>query len=224
MTDAQNQLAAWTPRPMPGEAVLRGRFVTVEPYQPAHAPALYAATAGPGNDDIWTYMPNGPYTDLASFAAEMAQCQGPKGWRVMVILSADRVRTLGMASYMRIRRDHGSCEIGMVSHGQEMRRKPEATEAHCLLARHVFEDLGYRRYEWKCNDRNAASMAAAERYGFTYEGTFRQDMVVKGENRNTAWYSMLGREWPQLKARYEAWLDPLNFDGAGQQRARLSQL
>lgn len=224
MTMAPTDLDAWTPRALPGRDVLIGRLITIRPYDQADACALYSAVAGPGNDDIWTYMPVGPFHTLEAFEAALANMTGEKGWQTMVICAAEGDGVLGMASYMRLRPADGSVEVGTVAHGADMQRTAMSTEAHYLLARHVFEDLGYRRYEWKCNSANAASMAAATRYGFTYEGTFRQDMVVKGQNRDTAWFSMLDGEWPALKARFEAWLDPANFGADGRQRQRLGSL
>ncbi|MEM7570046.1 MAG: GNAT family protein [Pseudomonadota bacterium] len=218
---ATRDLSQWSDCALPGDRVLTGRLVRIEPLRDAHLSGLYAAVAGPENDDIWRYMPIGPFHDQASFKLAADHWTGPSGWRVMTFMTVSCSTMLGVASYLRLRPDQGSCEIGMVAHGKSMRRRPAATEAHYLLARHVFEDLGYRRYEWKCNASNQASMAAAQRYGFSYEGTFRQDMVVKGENRDTAWWSMLDREWPGLKARFEAWLDPANFDDNGMQRKRL---
>lgn len=223
MTQLQKNLEQWAPLPLPGGRALRGCFVQIEPYEASHLPGLYAAVAGPSNDDIWTYMPTGPFHDLPSFNLALTEMTEGQGWAVMVIRSLSSGNVVGMASYMRQRPDQGSAEIGMVAHGPAMRRTPMSTEAHFLLARHVFQDLGYRRYEWKCNAANAASHAAAKRYGFTYEGTFRQDMVVKGQNRDTAWYSMIDREWPTLKRRFETWLGPDNFDASGAQITRLGQ-
>lgn len=224
MTQDLPPLAHWTARPLPGADAFAGRFVTIAPYAPVHFEGLYSAVAGPSNADIWAYMPIGPFADQAAFRAALTQMTGANGWRTMVISSAQEGQVLGMASYMRLRPDHGSAEIGTVAHGPLMRRTPASTQAHYLLARHVFEDCGYRRYEWKCNAENAASMAAAKRYGFTFEGIFRQDMVVKGCNRDTAWFSMIDRDWPALKARFEAWLNPSNFDARGAQIKRLEQL
>ena len=131
---------------------------------------------------------------------------------------------LGMASYMRIRPEHGSAEVGFVCFSKAMQRTPAATEAMYLMARHLFDDLGYRRYEWKCDNANEKSRRAAERLGFAFEGVFRQDMVMKGRNRDTAWYSMLDTEWPAAKAAFEAWLAPENFDGEGRQRNKLADI
>jgi RimJ/RimL family protein N-acetyltransferase len=130
----------------------------------------------------------------------------------------------GVVSYLRIEPDHGSIEIGHIWFAPALQRTPQATEAIHLLARHAFDDLGYRRLEWKCDAANARSRAAAERFGFTYEGTFRQHMIVKDRNRDTAWFSLLDREWPAARAAFEAWLAPQNFDAEGRQRRRLAEL
>ncbi|VAW07153.1 Acetyltransferase, GNAT family, partial [hydrothermal vent metagenome] len=137
--------------------------------------------------------------------------------------AVDTGAVLGMASYMRIRPEAGSVEIGCIVFSGALQKTPAATEAMYLMARHIFDDLGYRRYEWKCNDENAASKSAAERLGFQFEGVFRQDMVVKGENRDTAWFSVLDSEWPEVKAGLNAWLAPENFDADGRQRRSLRQ-
>jgi RimJ/RimL family protein N-acetyltransferase len=133
-------------------------------------------------------------------------------------------RAVGRLTFMRIDGVHGVIETGSILFGPELARTPGATEAIYLQARHAFEDLGYRRFEWKCNALNEPSRRAAERFGFTFEGVFRQHMVVKGENRDTAWYAMLDREWPARKAAFERWLDPANFDAEGRQRVSLSAL
>ena len=140
----------------------------------------------------------------------------------MIIVDAGAGSALGMASYMRIRQEHGSAEVGCVVFGKALQRTRAATEAIYLMARHIFDDLGYRRFEWKCNEANAASKRAAVRFGFTFEGVFRNDMVMKGRNRDTAWYSMLDSEWSGVKTAFDSWLDPGNFTPEGVQRSRLS--
>jgi RimJ/RimL family protein N-acetyltransferase len=140
----------------------------------------------------------------------------------IVELASDR--PAGVASYLRIDPAMGSIEVGAILYSPALQRSPAATEAMYLMARHVFEELGYRRYEWKCDSLNQASRRAAERLGFRYEGTFRQAWVVKGRNRDTAWYSIIDSEWPALRNAFERWLDPSNFDAAGKQRARLEAL
>jgi len=222
MTD----LSAWTKRPPPGLAALSGERVRLEPLDwGAHATGLFSAVGGTDNAGIWEWMPVGPFLEPDALNAMLADNREREGWKTMVI----RRRTdgevgseiLGMATYMRIREAHGSAEIGCVAFGPKLKRTPEATEAFALMAAHVFDDLGYRRYEWKCNFDNLASKRAAERFGFTFEGVFRNDMVAKGRSRNTAWYSITDAEWPPLKAALGQWLAPGNFGPDGGQMRTL---
>ena len=213
MTD----LATWTRRPTPGLVALEGARVRLEPLDwDKHGAGLFSAVGGEANAGIWTWMPVGPFPDPDSLRTFLAAAHDREGWRTMVIASRRSGETLGMATYMRIREAHGSAEIGCVAFGPKLKRTPEATEAFALMARHVFIDLGYRRYEWKCNFENAASKRAAERFGFTFEGVFRNDMVAKGKSRDTAWYSITDAEWPGLNAALDQWLAHDNFakDGA----------
>ncbi|NVJ98713.1 MAG: GNAT family N-acetyltransferase [Alphaproteobacteria bacterium] len=216
-------LGHWVGCKTPGDQVIEGQYARLEPLDWAtHGDGLYAAVAGPQNRHLWDYMPVGPFEDGAeAFRDTFEAIRNFGNWRTMVIRDAGTGDILGMASYMRLREMFGSAEVGCVAFGEKLKRTRIATEAICLMADHVFAGLGYRRFEWKCDDGNAASMRAAKRFGFTYEGTFRQDMVVKGRNRDSAWYSMLDSEWPTLKAAFRAWLAPTNFDAAGQQKATL---
>lgn len=215
----------WQPRRAPDLSPQKGRFVRIDPLDPERDGAeLFASIAGPGNDALWRYIPFGPPETPESLMAVLALMAEGQGWQTHVFRSADTGQTLGMASYMRIRPEAGSVEVGCVVFSKALQRTPAATEAMFSMARHVFEDLGYRRFEWKCDDANAASRKAARRLGFTPEGVFRQDMVVKGRNRDTAWFSMVDGEWPRLGAAFEQWLAPANFDAAGQQRRSLAEL
>lgn len=212
MTD----LSTWTKRPAPGASVLAGERVRLEPLDwSVHGAGVFAAVGGNANAGIWDWMPVGPWPTAEGLRDFLAHQHDADGWRTMVIRDAASSEILGMATYMRIREAHGSAEIGCVAFGPKLKRTPEATEALALMAGHVF-DLGYRRYEWKCNEQNLASKRAAERFGFTYEGLFRNDMVTKGKSRDTAWYSITGAEWPPLKAALDRWLAHDNFatDGA----------
>lgn len=198
---------------------LEGRYATLVPLDAeAHAPALHVAAQG--DPELWTYLPYGPFEDVAALRAgyldEAARSTDP---RFLTVLAPGPV---GVLSLMRFEPSNPTVEIGHVWFGAPLQRTPAATEAIFLAARHAFEDLRVRRLEWKCNADNARSRAAAERFGFTYEGTFRQHLVVKGRNRDTAWYSMLDREWPAVQAAFAAWLDPSNFDADGRQRRPLS--
>lgn len=189
-----------------------------------HGDGLFAAVCGDANNDLWTYMPVGPFPDRDAFEHVFEFVRRKFDWETLIIQNVVTGDILGMASYMRIRPEHGSVEVGCVTFGPKLKRTREATDAMYLMARHVFEDLGYRRYEWKCNNANHASRRAAERFGFTFEGVFRNDMVVKGENRDTAWYSITDEEWPSRRTAFEIWLAPANFDALGQQKSSLIDL
>ena len=215
-------LKDWTPRERPGQWPLEGARVVLEPLDwNVHADGLYRAIAAPDIADLWDYMPIGPFKGQAQFEKTLIRVCADSGWELLVIRKVNGGKILGMAGYMRIREQHGSAEVGCVSFGRALRRTPEATEAMYLMASHVFDELGYRRYEWKCHNDNAASHRAAARFGFQFEGVFRNDMVVKGLNRDTAWYAMTDEDWPNLKSAFEAWLSPQNFDAAGEQKRKL---
>jgi RimJ/RimL family protein N-acetyltransferase len=214
MTDLTN----FTARPKPDSTVLIGRTVRVEPLDfDRHGDDLAAAIVGPENAALWDYIPIGPFADLATLRATFEFVVANRDWGPMAIVRPPDNKTLGTASYMRMRPEHGSAEVGCIVFGEELQRTIEATETMFLMAQHVFDDLGYRRYEWKCDNSNAASKRAAERFGFTFEGVFRNDMVMKGRNRDTAWFSITDTEWPEVKASYERWLSPDNFDDQGWQ-------
>ena len=209
-----------TPQPAhgrPRRAPLVGARVRLEPLDPdRHAAELFAAAEA--DPTLWDYLPYGPFSfdELATHLRAQAASEDPLFFAVVVA-----GRAVGVVSFMRIVPEHGCIEIGHIWFGAPLQRTPAATEAIYLLAREVFDGLGYRRLEWKCNAANARSRRAAERFGFTFEGVFRQHMIVKGRNRDTAWYSILDGEWPALRAAFEAWLDPANFDASGRQRAPL---
>ena len=223
--DCMNSELNWSMRPPPELPVLKGRWVAIEPANfPDAAEALFPLLGGPANADLWTYIPIGPFEQPGQLAAVMQLMHAREGWQTYLFRDAATGEPLGMASYMRIRPAAGSAEVGCVVFSKKLQRTPAATEAMYLMARHIFDDLGYRRYEWKCNNANAASKQAAIRLGFSFEGVFRQDMVMKGKNRDTAWYSIIDGEWPQVKAGFEAWLAPENFDDQGAQRRALKEI
>ena len=204
------------------EAVrLKGRFCRIEKLDVVrHAESLWQAVKG--HDDLWVYMGYGPFGDEQSFLRWMEErvvALDPFAYAVIDVASE---RAVGTVTLMEIRPAMGVIEMGSIVYTPLLQRTPAATEAQYLMARYVFDDLGYRRYEWKCNALNAPSRHAAERLGFTYEGTFRQHMIVKGRNRDTAWYAMTDGEWPAVKASFEAWLKPENFDEGGRQKRRLA--
>lgn len=213
-------LSGWSPPPAPGRDRLEGRWVTVSPLEPSHFPALWEAFS---RDDgsMWTYMGVGPFADREEMEAVASRWLDSADPLFFAFHTADGCG--GWGSYMRIVPGHGVIEVGNLAFGPRFRRTVAATEAMYLMMRHVF-DVGYRRYEWKCDSLNAPSRRAAERLGFTYEGTFRQHMVYKGRNRDTAWFSILDGDWPRIRAAFEEWLDPANFDEAGDQRRRLSDI
>ena len=215
-------LRNWTRRERPGQWPLTGQRVVLEPLDwTAHGDGLYDAVAAPAVKHIWDYMPLGPFESRQAFEQHLDHVCAGHGWEMLVIRKGIDGKVMGMASYMRIREIHGSAEIGCVAFGEALKRTPAASEAMYLMASHLFDELGYRRYEWKCHNDNAASHRAASRFGFAYEGVFRNDMVVKGKNRDTAWFAMTDEDWPTLKSAFEAWLDPKNFDASGDQKQRL---
>jgi RimJ/RimL family protein N-acetyltransferase len=215
-------LSRWKPVPLPCREPIYGNYVMLEPLQAGlHAADLWDAIQG--HDEVWQWLPDGPYATESAFAAEVEAKQTASDRIFSAIVSAEIGAAAGYASYMRMDAANGVIEVGNILMAPSLQRTTAATEAMYLMARHVFEDLGYRRYEWKCNAENAPSRRAALRYGFSFEGIFRQHMIVKGRNRDTAWFSMLDSEWPRRKAAFEAWLDPGNFDGEGRQRRSLGQ-
>ncbi|PHR93174.1 MAG: GNAT family N-acetyltransferase [Robiginitomaculum sp.] len=219
MTD----LANYHPRPLPGQSVLSGKSVRLEPINwDRHGAKLAQHIIGPNNARLWTHIPIGPFDDLAALQTIMGLSVERGKWEVLAIIRTRDESVVGTASYMRIRPEHGSAEIGCVVFSQGLQRTIEATEAMYLLAAHVFDDLGYRRYEWKCDNSNTASKRAAERFGFTFEGIFRNDMVMKQKNRDTAWFAMTDADWPLVKSGFETWLSAQNFDTDGVQKRSLS--
>ena len=214
-----------TPQPAkstPQRIVLEGRYVRLEPLDQRHAADLFAVSTMEGGAERYRWL----FSDAPQSLGEMQEWIAANDWasdtRYVAIVDKASGKALGQQGWMRIRPEHGSIEIGGVYWGLPMARSRLATEALFLFARHAFDDLGYRRFEWKCNNRNEPSKAAATRFGFTFEGIFRQDMILKGESRDTAWFSMIDGEWPALRSEYERWLDPANFDETGAQKTRLA--
>jgi RimJ/RimL family protein N-acetyltransferase len=213
----------WKPVPLAGPVTLRGRTVTLEPLNAErHAAALWKALRG--HDELWTWLPYGPFATEFDLRRHIEEKQAATGFVFLAIVPAATGLAEGWASYMRMEPAHGVIEVGYVLFAPSLQRTAAATEAMFLMASHVFDQLGYRRYEWKCNAENLPSRRAAERLGFTFEGIFRQHMIVKGRNRDTAWFSMLDREWPARKQAFEAWLASDNFYDQGRQRRSLGQL
>ena len=215
------------PRPAkrPERVTLPGRAVTLVPLDAeAHANSLFHKANGGERDRVWTYLFDGPYADPRVFKASLAakaQSEDPLFFAIIDNASGEAV---GYQTFLRIEPAHRVIEVGNILYTPAMQRTIGATEAQYLFAAHVFDELGYRRYEWKCNNLNAPSKRAALRYGFSSEGVFRQHMIVKGRNRDTAWFAMLNSEWPRRREAFERWLDPGNFDTAGRQKVSLMSL
>ncbi len=238
----------WKPVLPPRPVTLHGRSVTLEPLDAdRHSAAIWNAVRG--HDEVWTWLADGPYASESALRAALAEKQASQNAVFLAILPTPDSRdpnspyvpspyvpspyvpgpyipsphpAAGYASYMRIEPAHGVVEVGNILLSPSLQRTTAATEAMYLMARHVFDDLGYRRYEWKCNAENEPSRRAALRLGFSFEGIFRQHMVIKDRNRDTAWFAMLDREWPARIRAFEAWLDQSNFDAKGFQRTKLT--
>ncbi|MBY8975606.1 GNAT family N-acetyltransferase [Rhodobacteraceae bacterium NNCM2] len=211
----------WQPATRPTDQVLEGRYCRVEPLTEAHAPDLFDAISDDKDGRTWTYMPNGPFETLDSYRAWLRGAIAVKDPLQFAIIVDGRA--VGTASYLRINPQHGTIEVGFITFTPRLQRTPAATEAMFLMMQWAFEN-GYRRYEWKCNDKNLPSRRAAMRYGMSYEGVFLNALTVKGHNRDTAWYAAIDSEWTRLKQAFEQWLDPENFDSDGKQKASLSAL
>ncbi len=206
----------------PARVTLAGRYVRIVPLDAAlHGPSLYDGSRGPDHAELWRYLFNGPYTSQAEFAEWLAGREKSEDPLFFTILDAASGAPAGYCSLMRIDPVHRVLEVGNILYLPRLQRTVGATEAMYLMARYVFEDLGYRRYEWKCDALNAPSRRAALRFGFTFEGIFRQHMIVKGKNRDTAWYAMLDSEWDARKQAFERWLASANFDAEARQKSRL---
>lgn len=210
------------PRPKPQRVALEGRYVRLEPLARAHAKDLFEASSGEGAAQRFAFLPANPPRAMADLLAWIEQANTGDDRLYHAVVERTSGAALGRQSLMRIVPEHGVIEIGDILWGPGLARTRLATEALFLAARHVFDDLGYRRFEWKCNDLNLPSKRAALRFGFDFEGVFRQHMWVKGANRDTAWFAMLDRDWPALRREYERWLDPANFDARGIQRTPLA--
>jgi RimJ/RimL family protein N-acetyltransferase len=215
----------WQPRPSPSGTVLSGRYCRLEPLTTEHVPGLHdALNLRDRSGGQWTYMPWGPFHDAGGFADLIDALIADPAIVMLVLIDLRTGQPEGMAGWARIEPAIGSIEVGGVIYSPDLQRTPAATEAMYLMARHVFDDLGYRRYEWKCDALNARSMAAARRLGFVYEGMWRNATIYKGRNRDTAWFAMTDSDWAVRKRAIAAWLEPENFDSSGHQRTALSAL
>ena len=214
-------LENWTPPPLPPRVVLTGRVCRLEPLDASrHARDLFAANSLDAEGRQWTYLPYGPFEAYEPYRAWVAHIAAQPDPMFYAIIPADSGKAAGVASLMRIDPKAGSIEVGHIKYSPLLQQHSAATKAMYLLMKHAFE-LGYRRYEWKCDSLNEPSRRAALRLGFQYEGRFRQATSYKGRNRDTDWFSILDSEWPRVRAAFERWLEPGNFDGDGRQRERL---
>jgi RimJ/RimL family protein N-acetyltransferase len=215
----------WTARPLPPLTSMTGRFCRVEPLVPAtHAADLFEANRDDAAARNWTYLGADGFTELEPYRAWLDRMCAASDPLFHAIVDLATGRAVGLASYLRIDPANGVIEVGHINYSPRLQRKPAATEAMFLMMRRAFDELGYRRYEWKCDDRNLPSRAAAQRLGFTYEGTFRQAVVYKDRNRDTAWFSIIDGEWPAIRTAFERWLAPENFDADGRQKRGLAAL
>ena len=217
-------LVGWSPRPAPPRSPMQGRFCIVEPLAARHAADLHAAHAHAPDDRDWTYLPDEKPADRPAFDAWCERLAGSRDPMHHAIVDRGRGRASGSAAFMRIDASNGAIEIGAIIFSPLLQRHAAGTEAIYLMLRRAFDELGYRRCEWKCDALNGPSRAAALRCGFRFEGVFRQAVVVKQRRRDTAWYSIIDGEWPALRDAFERWLSPDNFDAGGRQMRRLPEL
>jgi len=215
----------WVPRPRPPKTVMMGRYCRIEPADlDSHIADLYEANSEDTEGRLWTYLAYGPFDTPAAYRTAMAPLFQSADPLFHTIIDGRTGLATGVASYLRIEPAVGVIEVGHINYSPRMQRTPIATETMYLMMHRVFDELGYRRYEWKCDALNLPSRAAAERLGFRYEGLFRQATIYKGRNRDTAWFSIVDSEWPALREAFERWLDPGNFDAQGKQKVSLSSL
>lgn len=215
----------WTPRQRPPRTPMEGRTVRLERLDPArHGDDLWTAFGADESGRMWTYLPVGPYPDREAFDSAIAANAKSEDPQFHAVINLETGRAVGFCTYLRIDPANGVIEVGFITFSPLMQRTTGSTEAMYLMMARVFDELGYRRYEWKCDALNAPSKAAAARLGFTYEGLFRQAVIYKGRNRDTAWFSILDGEWPAIKAAFKAWLEPANFDEEGRQKLSLAAL
>jgi len=218
-------LADWSPRPRPPQSPLEGRTCRLVPLDAeAHAAGLYTAYSAAPDRRSWTYLPDEMPESEADFRDRLRARAASEDPLFHAILDRSNNAPLGLAAYLRIDPANGVIEVGHLNFGPGLQRTPASTEAMALMMTRAFDELGYRRYEWKCDSLNAPSRAAALRLGFTFEGIFRNAVVVKGRSRDTAWFSITDAEWPTIRAGFAAWLDPANFDAQGRQRRGLAEL
>lgn len=229
MTQQVNQLgqpigepvADWVGAKAVPHTIMQGRTCDVVPLAPHHAKDLHAAFSADETGALWTYMPTGPFDDETQYSQWLSEACQSRDPLFFAICDKSNRRAIGVASYLRIQPAHGVIEVGFITFSPLLQRTPMATEAMYLMMKRAFGELGYRRYEWKCDALNAPSKRAAVRLGFQYDGLFKQALVYKGRNRDTAWFSILDRDWPRIESGFTSWLNPANFDDDGMQKTPL---
>jgi RimJ/RimL family protein N-acetyltransferase len=218
-------VSGWAARPLPSARTLTGRWCRLEPLSSArHGEDLYCANRVDEQGRMWTYLPYGPFEDGDAYRRWLDQAAGGHDPLFFAIVAGEPGRAAGVAAFLRAKPAGGSIEVGHLAFSPALQGTTAATEAMALMMATAFDELGYRRYEWKCDALNAPSRRAALRLGFVYEGTFRQATVVRGRNRDTAWFSITDAEWPRVKEAFRRWLEPANFGPDGRQRVALSAL
>ncbi|WP_321960345.1 GNAT family protein [Paraburkholderia sp. J7] len=218
-------VTGWQPRERPARVTIEGQFCRIEPIDlDRHAADLFEAYGAAADGRDWTYLFAEPFTDFAAFREYLAKAAASSDPFHYAVIDRASGKAVGTFALMRIEPVHGVIEVGSVTFSPRLKQTPVSTEAQYLLMRYVFDDLGYRRYEWKCDSLNAPSRKTALRLGFQFEGIFRQAIVYKGRNRDTAWFAVIDQDWPLVKAAFEKWLSKENFDAHGQQRASLASL
>lgn len=215
----------WSPRPLPPRANIHGRYCRLEPVDAnRHGPDLFAAITSAPDGRAWTYLFQEPFAQYEAFHVHLEHMQASRDPLFFAVADSKTERAVGYLALMRIDPAHGVIEVGNINYSPLVQRTPAATEAQYLLMKLVFDTLGYRRFEWKCDSLNAPSRSAAQRLGFRFEGVFRQAVVYKGRSRDTAWFSIIDIEWPAVRAAMEAWLSPDNFSSDGTQRVSLTDI
>lgn len=215
----------WKPVAAPDHSALEGRFCRVEALDVArHSEELFSAFSQGETGGLWTYIPVGPFDTLEALQRWMETACASQDPLFYALIERETGQAIGIASYLRITPDFGVIEVGNIVFSPRLQKTPIATEVMFLMMQHAFNTLGYRRYEWKCDALNAPSRRAAARFGFAYDGLFRQALVYKGRNRDTAWFSILDKDWPAIERGFQSWLDPENFDEKGTQKRALSDL
>lgn len=220
-----HRIENWTPRKKPSKEIMQGNYCKLEPLNiDLHASKLFEAFQINNQGETWTYLPYGPFETYHEFKDWLISVDAEIDTLLFVILDPKTEQTIGLCGYLRINPEHGTIEVGHLHYSKLLQKTPASTEAMFLMMHKVFDELQYRRYEWKCNALNKPSRTAAERLGFQFEGVFRQCNVYKGFNRDTAWYSIIDSEWPVIKDKFQNWLDPSNFDENGNQKVSLQAI